>query len=258
MATALDELIGQTMEVDPRLLPWLPELLADLPVIGAFPEDVVTALREAGLAPGARVLDLGCGRGTIAVAVAKQRGCRVTGVDGLAPFIEQARILAEQEGVAGQCDFIHGDLREQLDGGADQDAVLLLALGPIFGGHSETIAALRRRVKPGGLIVLDDAFLADGVPPAGDYIDYTDHQQTLARLTAHGDRVLSEQIIDADRLASMNTDYTHRIAARAAQIAERHPELAELLDGYVARQWRETELLGKDVVCALWVIQKGR
>ena len=257
METGLDQLIGQTMEVDPRLLPWLPELLADLPVIGAFPEDVVTALREADLAPGARVLDLGCGRGTIAVAVAKQLGCRVTGVDGLAPFIEQAKVLAEQEGVAGQCDFIHGDLREQLDGPADQDAVMLLALGPILGGQAETIAALGRRVKPGGLMVLDDGFLSDGVAPAGDYIEYTDHQQTLARLTVHGDRVLSEQIIDADRLAEMNSDYTWRIAARAEQIAERHPELAKPLDDYVTRQWQETDLLGKDVVCALWVIAKA-
>ena len=67
----LDESVAQAMEADVRLLPLLPELLADLWELGPPAEQVLAALESVGLEPGSTVLDLACGKGAVAVALAE-------------------------------------------------------------------------------------------------------------------------------------------------------------------------------------------
>jgi SAM-dependent methyltransferase len=58
-----------------------------------FPPELVDRLAAMGIArPGARVVDLGTGTGSLARLFA-QHGCEVTGVDIAAPLLEQARRL---------------------------------------------------------------------------------------------------------------------------------------------------------------------
>jgi SAM-dependent methyltransferase len=63
-----------------------------------------------GLQPGHHILDLTCGPGLYAVALA-QRGCTVTGIDFSPAAIPYARQLAEAYGVAERCHFIQADIR---------------------------------------------------------------------------------------------------------------------------------------------------
>lgn len=51
-----------------------------------------------GLEPGMEVLDLACGHGRISNRLA-QRGCRVTGLDATAAFLDYARQDARARGV---------------------------------------------------------------------------------------------------------------------------------------------------------------
>ena len=92
--TSLEDDIAFAMEVPRALLPWLPELLADLPDLSGATGDVLTMLRQFGLPKGAEVLDLGCGRGEIANAVADAFDASVMGIDGMAPFVEAAHAQA--------------------------------------------------------------------------------------------------------------------------------------------------------------------
>ena len=101
VAGELEEDIAFVMEVPRALLPWLPELLADLPELSGATGDVLTVLRQAGLPEGASVLDLGSGRGEIALAVAGAFGATVTGVEGMVPFVEAAREKAVAHGWRG-------------------------------------------------------------------------------------------------------------------------------------------------------------
>src|SRR5687768_18426660 len=60
-------------------------------------------------APGAAVLDLCCGVGRHSIEFAR-RGCRVTGVDRFAPFLERARTAAAEAGVAS-IEWVEADMR---------------------------------------------------------------------------------------------------------------------------------------------------
>ena len=252
----LDESVARAMETDVRLLPLLPELLADLWELGPSAEQMVAALRSAGVEPEATVLDLACGKGAVAVALAEQLGVRVEGIDAFQPFLEAAQALAAERGVSGRCRFEQGDIRHLLGKEREYDVALLLSVGPVLGNYELTIAGLRRLVRPGGYIVVEDGFLADGVPHRPAAEGYAGHSETLRQLSACGDVVAREVICPEEQTRSVNRKNTDLIRQRASLLRASHPGSAQLIDEYVARQDRETQILGTDVLCAIWVLRR--
>lgn len=130
--------IAESFGVDPELVSHLPELLADVQALGGWPETIVDVLRP--VAQGARVLDLGCGKGDVAIPLARELGCRVHGIDLFPPFVEEARTRAEEEGVADLCRFQVGDLRAMLEQLEGHDVAIMAAVGAsVLGGFMGSV-----------------------------------------------------------------------------------------------------------------------
>jgi len=252
----LDESVAQAMETDVRLLPFLPELLRDLWELGTSADQIVTALESVGVEPDSTVIDLACGKGAVAVALAERLSVRVEGVDGFPPFLQAARSLAVERGVGDRCRFERGDIRKLLGQEGQYDVALLLSVGPVSGDHERTIAGLRRQVRRGGYFVIEDGFLADGVANLPGAEGYAGYPETLRRLTACGDVVAREIICSAEQTRSVNQVNTGLIRQRASLVKASHPGVGHLIDEYVARQERETETLGTDFICAIWVVRR--
>jgi len=257
MTLDLDESVAHAMETDVRLLPVLPELLTDLWELGPSAEQVVAALESVGVGPDDTVLDLACGKGAVAVALAEHLGVRVEGIDAFPPFLQAARALATERGVSHRCRFEQGDIRHLLGQEAQYDVALLLSVGPVLGDYEQTMAGLRRLVRAGGYIVIEDGFLADGVAHVPLAEGYAGHSETLRRLTACGDVVAQEVICPTEQARSVNQRNTELIRQRARLVKARHPAFEQLIDDYVARQERETRMLGTDVLCAIWVLRRA-
>jgi ubiquinone/menaquinone biosynthesis C-methylase UbiE len=255
----LEEQVATALETTPEVLPFLPELLADLDELGTETRDIVEVLRPLGLPPGARVLDLGCGKGTVALALAGELGLRVLGVDGFAPFVEEAKRRAEERGLSGPCEFRQGDLREVVGEVGGVDVVMLLAVGRVLGDAAETVGALRRCVRPGGYVVINDGFVAEGVAldSSRDLAGYAHLEETRRRMQSHGDRLVRELLPSLEETDAYNASNTEVIRRRAEAIAGRHPEVAERVRGFVAEQERQSRLLTTDLLNALWLLQRG-
>lgn len=126
-------------------------------------DEAETAAQVAGLValltPSARVLDLGCGDGRIAVPVLEARGripVDFVGLD-LDPAVGPAFLAATD----GEATFMEGDLFDPAtlpEGPFD----LILVLGNLLMVLREpsrlraVFASLARRLKPGGAVVVDD------------------------------------------------------------------------------------------------------
>jgi SAM-dependent methyltransferase len=110
-----------------------------------------SAIEAAGVRPGERVLDVGCGTGNAAL-LAAARGAVVTGVDPTASLLEQAAAAAEDRGV--QATFVTGDAGGLPVPDASFDVVVSV-FGVIFAPDAQAAAAeLARVTAPDGRIVL--------------------------------------------------------------------------------------------------------
>lgn len=117
--------------------------------------DVDNVLRLLGLAPGASVLDLGCGPGRHALELAR-RGYRVTGVDRTATYLEQGRDAAAAERL--EIDWVQADMREFRRDSAFDAAINLFTSFGYFDDPADELRVLENvsaSLKPGGRLVLD-------------------------------------------------------------------------------------------------------
>jgi 2-polyprenyl-3-methyl-5-hydroxy-6-metoxy-1,4-benzoquinol methylase len=132
---------------------WLDQLALGTPE--SNDDQVEFLVEHLPLDAGARVLDLACGRGRIAIRLA-QRGCRVTGIDLSPRSLELARADAEAAGV--ELELVHRDMRE-LDAVEAFDVVLNLwsSFGYFADGADDgrVLAAVARALVPGGTFFID-------------------------------------------------------------------------------------------------------
>jgi 2-polyprenyl-3-methyl-5-hydroxy-6-metoxy-1,4-benzoquinol methylase len=101
--------------------------------------------------PGARVLDVACGAGQIAIPMSRA-GAKVTGIDIATNLIEQARARAQAENLDAR--FEEGDA-EMLPYDDSSFDIVVSLIGAMFAPRPELVAAeLKRVCRPGGKIIM--------------------------------------------------------------------------------------------------------
>jgi ubiquinone/menaquinone biosynthesis C-methylase UbiE len=137
-----------------RLTPLFDAVVAVTVRDGAIKQRV---LAHAALRPGERVLDVGCGTGTLALAAVRaEPGIEITGLDADPAILERARHKATAAGVDIEFDEAMADAMPYPD--ASFDAVL----STLFFHHlpdevkAGTAKQIRRVLRPGGRLVVAD------------------------------------------------------------------------------------------------------
>ncbi|MFI1646958.1 methyltransferase domain-containing protein [Streptomyces avidinii] len=111
------------------------------------------------LRPGMRVLDVGCGPGTITADLAERvaPGGRVTAVDAAGAVLEQARAYAEERGLGDAVSFAAADVHA-LDFPDDSfDVVHAHQVLQHVGDPVQALREMRRVCRPGGIVAARDA-----------------------------------------------------------------------------------------------------
>jgi len=170
-------------------------------------------LQAAGLAPGARLLDAGCGPGASARLAAAEFGLRVDALDANLTLIERA-----QSSGADRIRWRHADLLALPDGPATYDAALAECVISIL-PREPALAELRRVLRPGGRLLLSDVQVMNPIP---ELAEIGPLGSALCVTTAWGPGELEDQLPKAgfaidrrwDRTSSIIT-LIDRIEARA-------------------------------------------
>lgn len=106
--------------------------------------------------PGDLVVDVGSGRGTSAIQVARETGCHVLGVELAAELVEQAQQAAREAGLAATVRFRQGDAEALPLGDHVADGVLCECSFCLFPDKETAAAELARVLRAGGRLALAD------------------------------------------------------------------------------------------------------
>lgn len=151
-------------------------------------------LRRAGLQPGWRCLDVGCGIGAVSLAMARRVGPtgQVTGLDLDPGFIAVARAEAARLGLAA--DFHVADIGT-LDLAAGYDLVFSRYLLSHLPDPEDKLARLVAAVAPGGLLVVEDVDFPGSVcyPPNAAFDAYVTFYNEVVRANG-GDPELGRRL----------------------------------------------------------------
>jgi SAM-dependent methyltransferase len=120
--------------------------------------------RLAGLAQGARVLDLGGGIGGSARSLAGEAGCRVTVLDLSEAYVEAGGDLTRRTGLADRVTFIRGDALAAPVADGSFDAVWTQHSSMNIADKEALYAEARRVVRRDGTLAIHEVMAGPGGP----------------------------------------------------------------------------------------------
>ncbi|MBI2876657.1 MAG: methyltransferase domain-containing protein [Candidatus Tectomicrobia bacterium] len=112
--------------------------------------------QRAGLAPGQKVLDAGCGIGEPARYLARKYGCQVVGLNLCERQLRHARRRTQEAGLEGQVDYRLGSFLEMPFENGSFDAVWSQDAFAHAGDKRKVIQECARVLKKGGILAFQD------------------------------------------------------------------------------------------------------
>jgi cyclopropane-fatty-acyl-phospholipid synthase len=197
--------------------------------------------RKLDLQPGTRLLDVGCGWGSLAVHAAKEYGAAVTAVTVAAEqqaFVER-RLRAE--GVEHLVDLRRCDYRQVLaEGGARFDAAAAIEMGEHVGdaNYPAFLAGLHASLAVGGRLLIQVMSRGGRHPGGGPFIERyiapDMHMRPLGRTVS----LLEGAGFEVRDVHALREHYARTIREWSAEMERRWDEVVALIGPERARVWK--------------------
>ncbi|QZY29009.1 SAM-dependent methyltransferase [Nocardioides coralli] len=196
--------------------------------------------RKLGLQPGARMLDVGCGWGSLSLHAAEHFGAHVTGVT---IATEQKRFIDSRIAERGLEDRVEIRLQDYRDVPERDhfDAVGSLEMGEHVGeGNYPTyVEVLRRAVRPGGRVLVQQMSRPRGRWPGGgpfieSFIAPDMHMRPVGETVA----LLERGGLEVRDVHAIREHYVWTVGAWLDTFEANLPAFVDLVGEEVARVWR--------------------
>jgi len=122
------------------------------------PEKIVKAGRIAGLKPGARVIDFGCGFAEPLMLWAKEFGISGVGIDIRPYACERARAKVAHNGLAQRLEIVCGDAAAYTYPAHTFDVAACIGATFIWSGFRQAVHSMRNAIHPSGRLVIGEAY----------------------------------------------------------------------------------------------------
>ncbi|MGW4400334.1 class I SAM-dependent methyltransferase [Amycolatopsis nivea] len=224
--------------------------------------------RKLGLRPGMRLLDVGCGWGSLLVHAAKHHGVEAVGVTISAEQVQHVKTRLAQHDLDDRVEVRRQDYRELA--GESFDAVASVEMGEHVGeeNYPTYAATLHRMLKPTGRLLLQQMSRGAVAPGGGAFIErYIAPDMTmrpLSRTLGH----LETAGFEIRDVHALREHYVPTVRAWADTLEQHWDEAVALIGEAGARVWRlylvggalafEENRMGVDQVLAVRPDATGR
>jgi len=116
------------------------------------------------LSHGKKVLEIACGSGGPAVFMVKETGCHLTGIDINENGVTNAKILAAENGLSEQTEFLQADASETLPFPDEYfDAIVSIDSMTHIKDRDKVLTEFYRVLKTGGRLLYTDSTVVTGI-----------------------------------------------------------------------------------------------
>ncbi|MGP4003967.1 class I SAM-dependent methyltransferase [Streptomyces sp. 8N706] len=194
--------------------------------------------RKLGLHPGMRLLDIGCGWGSLTLHAAQEHKVRVTAVT---LSREQRDHVREQIRARGLEEFAEVELRDyrDLDGGS-YDAVSTIEMGEHVGDaeYPHFARTLYRMLRPRGRVLVQQMSRGANAPGGGAFIESYIAPDMHMRPLGGTVSLLERAGLEVRHVEALREHYVRTIGAWHRTLEDRWDEVVAMVGEQTARVWR--------------------
>lgn len=249
--------IVDTMDgIDGELCEFLPYIFQDVLVIGCCPELILDLFESKKIeytnkSDKLKILDLGCGKGTVSVRIAEKYGHEIYGIDGLNGFIQDAINYSNSLGVRELCNFKVADIRTEVDLLRNYDVAILCAV-EVFRDMYNTLKRISPCVKSGGYIIIGSVYIED-------HTDFTHPEiqlrsEVLSQLEESPVKIIDEILFD--NIKDVQDENFKFMRKRIEELKREYPDKANIFDSYILSQEEICDVYENHTKLVVWLLQK--
>ncbi|MGN6250443.1 MAG: class I SAM-dependent methyltransferase [Marmoricola sp.] len=193
---------------------------------------------KVGLEPGKRFLDVGCGWGSLSLHAAAEYGAQVVGVTIAA---EQKRFIdarIRERGLEDRVEIRLQDYREVGDGGFDAAASIEMGEHVGQANYPTYVEVLRRNVKPGGHVLVQQMSRRGRHPGGGPFIESFIAPDMHMRPVGETVALIEDGGLEVRDVQAMREHYVTTVAGWLDRFEENQDRLRELVGEEALRVWR--------------------
>jgi cyclopropane-fatty-acyl-phospholipid synthase len=212
-----------------------------MPLVDAQRAKLDLICRKLDLKPGMRLLDVGCGWGSLILHAAEHYGVHATGITLSAQQRDHIAKRIADRGLQDRVEVRLQDYRELGETGETFDAVSSIEMGEHVGEEQYPIYAgiLFAALRPTGRLLLQQMSRHHGTAPGGgafieSYIAPDMHMRPMSQTIAHLERAGFE-LRDVE---GMREHYVRTVQCWIDALEQRWTDFVDVVGDEVARVWR--------------------
>ena len=193
--------------------------------------------RKLGLASGMRLLDVGCGWGSLSIHAARSYGARVTAVTLSA---EQGAFVTRRITDLGLDQLVTVSIQDYREiSGGRYDAIASVEMGEHVGArqYPQFCTQLHRLLADGGRLLIQQMSRSGNAPGGGPFIESYIAPDMHMRPVGETIGLMEDAGLEVVHAESMRADYGRTIRAWLANFERRQAEIIGLIGAEQARVW---------------------